>query len=214
MPDRDPRCPPEAKAESHPSRPRRLPWGTLLLILLHGVTFGLIRTVGREQAALFRLQGNVSHPAAIVLHPLGTRHPIVLAALLAGLWLLGKRLESRLATSRLLCLYAGGNALAGAAYFGFAQLAPDLAGLGLAVPAGGFAAWTVAARELLSDRAVSLLGRSFTAGRLALTVGMLIVAVVFFFGEQAATGWLLAAGCGAVAWPAARLLAPPPHDPR
>jgi hypothetical protein len=59
----------------------------------------------------------------------------------------------------------------------------------------------MAAWRNLSDEMVSVLGRLITVAK-ATAIGTAIVAgLVFFFGREAATGWLIAAAAGSLAWP-------------
>lgn len=180
--------------------------GALGLIILHVLGFVLLIAVrpgvGPGRASQFQLEGNTSHPAAIVLHPIATHSPVVLALVLVAIWGLGGPIESRLGTGRLLSLYVCGNVLAGGVYFGFAQMSPDLAGSALAMPAGALAAWVLAAWRRLSDETLSVFGRVITVARAAAVGAAIVAGLVFFFGGPAATGWLIAAAAGSLAWPA------------
>jgi len=187
------------------------PRGTLALIVLHVLGFLMVVLMrpdaGRQAAAMFVLQGAASHPAAIVLYPIGGGSALTLPFVVCAIWVLGRRLETRIGAGRLLLLYFVGTIIAGGVYFGFAQVAPDLASYALAMPAGALAAWVLAARRNLCDEMVSVFGRLVTAAR-ATTIGAAIVAVwIFFWNGPEATGWLIAAAAGSLAWPAVSVIA-------
>lgn len=183
----------------------RPPRGALALIVLHVVGFFAVLVMrhdaGQESAIMFVLRGAASHPAAILLHPIGSGSVLTLVFVVYVIWVLGGRLETRFGTGRLLGLYVLGTVIAGAVYFGFAQVAPDLARYPLEMPAGALAAWTLGVWRNFSDQMVSVFGRLVTVAR-ATAIGAAIVAgLVFFRGGPGATGWLLAAAAGSLAWP-------------
>ncbi|MFQ5806718.1 MAG: rhomboid family intramembrane serine protease [Phycisphaerae bacterium] len=181
------------------------PRGALALIVLHGLGFLTVlmmrHDAGGAAATMFVLRGAASHPAAIVLHPIGSESILTLAFVAYAIWTLGGRIESRWGTTRLLSLYVLGTIISGGVYFGFAQRAPDLAGYALVMPTGALAAWALAAWRNLSDEMVSVFGRLVTVAK-ATAIGAAIVAgLVFFRGGPAATAWLIAAAAGSLAWP-------------
>jgi membrane associated rhomboid family serine protease len=191
-------------------RARVPPPGALTLLAVH--LFGIVMVTvmrhdaGPQAADVFRLEGNTSHLAAIALHPIGTHSWLAFAFVVLVIWMLGARVERRLGPGHLLALYVAGTLIAGSFYFAFAQVAPELAEYALVIPAGGLAAWVLAARRSLVHETVALLGHSTTTATAA-TVGAAIVAgCVFFWGGPGATGWLLAAVAGSLASPASRLI--------
>ncbi len=214
-------------AERRPGR-RSVDWrshlpcgGVLALIIAHVLGFAVMLVVRRHAGttvlALFVLEGASSHPTAILLHPISSSSPLTLLFLVGAMWTLGGRIESRFGTAPLLWLYVLGTIIAGAVYFGFAQVAPELAAYALAMPAGALAAWARAAWRSLSDEMVSVFGRLVTVAKAA-AIGATIVATwIFFWNGPAATGWLIAAAAGSLAWPpvnAVRGGTHPPTKPR
>jgi membrane associated rhomboid family serine protease len=191
-------------------RLRRPSGGALALLALHVLGFFMILIMrhggGQRATVLFVLEGPASHPAAIVLHPFGSGSILTLVFVAYVIWTLGGRVESRFGTARLLLLYVLGTIIAGTVYFGFAQTAPDLARFGLATPAGALAAWALAAGQNLSDEMVSVFGRLITVARATAIGAAILGGLVFFVGGPAATGWLIAAAAGSLAWPVVNVL--------
>lgn len=181
------------------------PRGALALIGLHVLGFLVVTVVrhdsGPAAATMFALTGSASHPAAIVLHPLGVRSLWTLALIVYVIWVLGGRIEARCGTGRLLALYALGTAISGPVYFGFAQMSPDLARYPLAAPAGALAAWVLLAWRELSDEFVSIFGWLTTFAKAAALGAGVVAALVFFKQAEGATGWLIAAAAGTLAAP-------------
>jgi len=149
----------------------------------------------------------------VALHPCGDGSVSALVAMLLALWSLGQAVERGRSGPYLLAVYFGGTLVGGGVYFGLGQAASELARLPLNVPAGGLAACTVVAWRVARQRDVKLRGklaklvggmraeREFPVARLIALGGWLVVGTVFFFHGEGATGWLLAAGAGAlVSW--------------
>jgi membrane associated rhomboid family serine protease len=204
-------------ARTRPNEERRARWrarvpppGALALLAVH--LFGIVMvTVMRHDAGpqatyVFRLEGNTSHLAAIALHPIGTHSWLAFAFVAFVICTLGARVERRLGTTHLLALYVAGTLIAGSFYFAFAQVAPELAEYALVIPAGGLAAWVLAARRGLAYETVALLGRRTTTAKAAMVGAAIAAGWVFFWGGPGATGWLLAAVAGSLASPASRLI--------
>lgn len=187
------------------TRPRALPIGTAILLLLHAAVFVGRRVLANGDGAAtevaFVLHGSVSHPAAIVLHAVGAGSYIVLAATLLGIWLLGRRVERRFGTARLLISYVLATLASGAVYFGFAQAASELSIYLLCVPVGALAAWVVAARRGLRDEFAPLVARRYSVAQVAVLGAAVVAGLVFFFQGERATAWLLAAAAGGLTWP-------------
>ena len=181
------------------------PRAALLLIGLHlggfFAVYMLRHDVGDHAVLPFMLRSDALHPAAILLHPFGNRSLLTLVFVIYVIWTLGGRITTRFGGGRLWLLYVLGTLISGVIYLGFAQLAPDLAGYELAMPAGALAAWVLAAWRNLSDETVSVFGRLTTVAK-ATAIGAAIVAgLVFFQQGPAATGWLIAAAAGGLASP-------------
>jgi membrane associated rhomboid family serine protease len=202
--------------KSRPDRDGGVAWGSrlpprgaLALIGLHALAFLLVFAARLDRSApigsVLVLRGSTSHPAAILLHPFGVGSIWSLIFVGYAIWTLGGRIESRFGTGRLLTLYVLGTILAGGVYFGFAQIAPDLARYPLALPVGAFAAWALAAWRNLSDEMVSIFGRLVTVSKATGIAALVVAGWVFFRGGPAATGWLLAAAAGSLAWPVTNL---------
>jgi membrane associated rhomboid family serine protease len=198
------------KAERRPGR-RSVDWrshlpcgGALALIIAHVLGFVVMLVVRHHASttvlALFVLEGASSHPAAILLHPISSASPLTLLFVVGAMWTLGGRIESRFGTARLVWLYALGTIIAGTVYFGFAQMAPELAGYALAMPVGALAAWVLAAWRNLSDEMVSVFGRLVTVAKAAAIGATSVATWIFFWNGPAATGWLIAAAAGSLAY--------------
>ncbi len=184
--------------------------GALVLIVLHLVGFFMVHIVrhdaGEQATVLFVLRGDALHPAAILLHPFGNRSLLTLIFVIYAIWTLGGRIEARFGTARLLATYAVGTLLAGVVYLGFAQLSTVHTQYHLVIPAGALAAWALGAWRNLTDEMVSILGKLMTFAK-ATAIGAAIVAgLVFFRGGPAATGWLIAAAAGCLAWPVMNII--------
>jgi len=202
----------EAQGEGRPGWRSYLPPGAALALLgLHvlGFLFVLMmrHDVGPHATVVFVLHGSAAHPAAILLHPIGGTSILGLVFVVTAIWMLGGCVERRSGLGRLLALYVVGNLLAGTFYFGFAQMAPaELTEFSLAVPVGALAAWALGAWRSFKDERVSLLGRTTTISKASAGGAALVCGLVFCAEGQAATGWLLAAAAGSLAWPLCRIV--------
>ena len=179
------------------------PRAALALIGVHVfgffVMFMIRHDVGERALLPFILRSDALHPAAILLHPFGNLSLLTLVFVVYVIWTLGGRIATRFGGGQLWLLYGLGTLISGVVYFGFAQVASNLAGYGLDMPAGAFAAWVWTAWRELSDEMVSVFGRLTTVAK-ATAIGAAIVAgLVFFQQGPAATGWLLAAASGGLA---------------
>jgi len=210
--------------KSRPGRESGLDWGAILgprgalmLIGLHllGFVVALVlrHDAGAKATVTFVLHGSVSHPAAIVLHPIGGGSVLTFVFVVGVIWTLGRRIETRFGTGRLLGLYALGTLIGGSVYFGFAQTAPELAVYPLALPVGGLAAWVLGAWRGLSDETVSIFGRLTTAAKASAIGAVVVAGLVFFWHGPAATAWLIAAAAGSLAWPALNVIRGPVGAP-
>jgi membrane associated rhomboid family serine protease len=184
--------------------------GAVGLLVLHVLGFVMVRTLqhdeGPQAVILFTLGGASLHPAAIALHVIGTDSSLTLALVLAGIWVLGSRIESRVGTGRLLTLYGVASLIGGVVYFLLAQRWPEFARYPLEVPVGGLAAWTMTAWRGLRDETFALVGRPISVAR-AVGIGAAVVpGWVFFRAGPDATAWLLAAGAGSLADPLLNLV--------
>jgi membrane associated rhomboid family serine protease len=205
--DRDHSVTEDVTGRDHITRRSYLPGGgTLTLIVVHLLAFVAVVVLRRGGApdvlVPFVLQGASSHPAAILLHPISSGSPLTLLFVVGAIWTLGGRVESRFGPARLLLCYALGTLIAGAVYLGFAQSAPELAIYPLAMPAGALAAWALAAWRRLSDQVVSVFGRRVTVAKAAGAGTAIVATWIFFWNGPTATGWLIAAAAGSLAWPA------------
>jgi len=180
------------------------PPGTLTLIVLHLIGFGVVNQlsrVGSDAAVISRLGNSTMHPAGILLHPFGDARIGVLLLVVFLCGMLGGRIEIRFGKARLLATYAAGTILSGLFYFVFAQFSPDHAGVELAVPVGALGAWTLGARRGMKSVSFGFPGMSTSFAKGAALIDGAIGLVVFFLGGPPATGWLLAGVIGSLAWP-------------
>ena len=183
---------------------------TWCLIAIHLSAFGLLWLRGADADAglltMLVLYGSAAHPLAILLHPFGTQSLVGIALVILTLWGLGRPLEQRIGTVRLVAMYVIANLLTGAVFFAFAQAVPEFAVYPLRLPAGGLAALACAARLRLGDVRAYVLGRSFSLGRIAAAGAAIVAGWVFFWGAEGATAWLVAAAVGGLAWPIVRIV--------
>ena len=185
------------------------PRGSLILIVLHLFAFFMVLVLrhdeGDQALSMFFLRGESLNPVAILLHPFGVISLLTLIFVIYAIWVLGGRIESRFGAARLCYSYVLGTLLAGIVFLGFAQLSPAHSEYELAMPAGALAAWTLGAWRGLNDEMVSVFGKLMTTAK-AVAIGAAIVAgLVFFRAGPSATGWLIAAAAGSLAWPALNL---------
>lgn len=196
----------ETQGEGRPGWRSYVPPGaTLALLGLHvlGFLFVLMmrHDVGPHATVVFVLHGSAAHPAAILLHPIGATSVLTIAFIVFATWSLGSCIEHRFGAGPLLALYVLGNLFAGTVYFGFAQMAPaELTEFPLAVPIGALAAWTLAAWRSLRSETVTIFGRVATVSKASAAGAAVVCGLVFCVQGQAATGWLLAAAAGSLAW--------------
>jgi hypothetical protein len=191
-------------------RSRLPPRGALILIVLHLIGFLTVhlvrRSAGEQALVLFVLRGDALHPVAVLLHPFGNLSILTLIFVVYAIWTLGGRIEARFGIGRLMGTYVVGSLIAGVVFLGFAQLSSEHSGHALDMPAGALAAWVLGAWRNLRDEIVSIFGKLTTVAK-ATAIGAAVVAgLVFFQGGPAATGWLIAAAAGSLAWPSVSLL--------
>lgn len=190
-------------------RSRLPPRGTLILIGLHLVGFLIVRAAwhdgGEAAQILARLRNDTLHPGAVLLHPFGNVSFWMLALVVYAIWALGGRIESRLGAGRLLGMYALGTLLAGVVFLGFAQLSSEHSAYALDTPAGALAAWALAAWRTMRDEMVSVFGKLMTTAKLVGLGAAIVVGLIYLVEGPGATGWLIAAAAGSLAWPATNL---------
>ena len=155
---------------------------------------------GTQPLVLFVLRGDALHPAAILLHPFGNLSILTLIFVIYAIWTLGGRIESRFGTARLLGTYVIGTLIAGAVFWGFAQLSAEHTQYPLVMPAGALAAWVLGAWRNFNDEVVSVFGKLTTTAKAVALGAAVVAALVFFRGGPSATGWLIAAAVGSLAW--------------
>ncbi len=191
-------------------RSRLPPRGALTLIVLHLVGFLIVRVgwhdAGDAARVLVQLRNDALHPAAILLHPFGNVSFWTLIFVVYAIWTLGGRIEGRFGTARLLGMYAVGTLLAGVVFLGFAQLSAEHSAHALDMPAGALAAWALAAWRTMRDEMVSVFGKLMTTAKVVVLGAAIVAGLVFLVEGPAATGWLIAAAAGSLAWPATNLV--------
>jgi membrane associated rhomboid family serine protease len=191
-------------------RSRLPPRGALILIVLHLIGFLTVhlvrRSAGEQALVLFVLRGDALHPAAVLLHPFGNLSILTLIFVVYAIWTLGGRIEARFGVGRLMGTYVVGTLIGGIVFLGFAQLSAAHTGYALDLPAGALAAWVLGAWRGLSDEIVSVFGKLMTMAKVVALGAAILAALVFFSGGPGATGWLIAAAAGSLAWPAVSLV--------
>jgi len=184
--------------------------GALILIVLHLIGFLIVHVVrheaGEQAIVPFVLRGDALHPAAILLHPFGNLSLLTLIFVVYVIWTLGGRIEARFGVAWLLGTYVVGTLIAGIVFLGFAQLSAAHTEYALDMPAGALAAWVLGAWRGLRDEIVSVFGKLMTMAKVVALGAAIVAALAFFSGGPGATGWLIAAAAGSLAWPAVNLV--------
>jgi hypothetical protein len=184
--------------------------GPLILIVLHLVGFFVVRAILSGEAGgvpvQFQLSSETLHPAAILLHPFGNRSIWTLIFVVYVVWVLGGRIEARFGIATLLGTYVVGTLIAGVVFLGFAQLSSEHSAYALDIPAGAMAAWVLGAWRRLRDEMVSVFGKLMTTAKLTVIGAAIIAGLTFLRGGPGATGWLIAAAAGSLAWPVVNTL--------
>jgi len=181
------------------------------LVAIHTTAFlllGLARFRDLEPIrALLPLTGPESPWLAVFLHPIAAQSFAPFLVTVFTIWTLGARIESRWGGVRMLGYYLTGNVIAGAVYFGVANMAPGMAGVPLVMPAGGLIAWVLAAWREIDDEMVSIFGNLTSLGKAAGIGALIVLGFVAVRYSLGGFGWVLAAAAGGAAQPLIAALA-------
>lgn len=175
------------------------PRGSLVLIGLHVVSFLTLRMTQADEGRALALAGGEGTAWGVLLHPLATESVLTLLFVVFVIWALGGRLESRDGPGRMLVMYVGGNALAGAVFFFAARWQRELATLALDFPAGAFAAWCLTAWRSMRSDFISVFGRMTTVAKLVAIMAGVSIALRLLGNGLGAVVWLAAIVAGSTA---------------
>ncbi|MGE3180637.1 MAG: DUF6576 domain-containing protein [Phycisphaerae bacterium] len=192
----------------------RLPTGAVrVLIILHVVTF----------IATIVMRGDLNHlsgylngitssvdasPLTILLHPYTPTSPEggALGAFfktlftVSVLWLLGRTIVNHAETKRMLVTYFVGNFIAGALYWVFSKLVPQLTVAPLDYPMGAFAAWSLFAIRDLKFEFAPVFTKFVPIATITWFIVGFTALMELFRWWLGATGLIVVAAFSTVAW--------------
>ncbi len=169
---------------------------TSALIIAHIAALLLVAMMqvdaGRTWLEFITLSGTSLHWPAVVLHPFSTASFWTVLFVGWVLWTLGRLIEARIGSTRLVLAYFGFNTLAGAVFYLVAMLRPAWASAVLTVPLGALVAAIVWVWTRMPDERVGVFGMILPVAPFVAALGGIGVLSLALSAGSGAAAFLLA----------------------